>query len=208
MRKLLIFLKIFVILAFFSNGTLSYFTDVEKALGEIHAGFIDLKLSLDGCRYHDGVGAFIYEDDLKPGWSTSGKIYLKKARGSNSADEIEMKFRLRGDACYFASFLKVEELEFVMKNRRHHVSWNLLDERFNVSDVNGNGYIDLCDLSITGVENIRPALNGKPHCKENKEYMVFMTVKLVENAPNDLQGKKVTFDVDFTVYPEKKNPDS
>lgn len=202
-----------------SAGTLAYFTDSETSTGNTFtSGTMDLVL-VDG-----GTPTFTewwMTPDMKPGDETGGSLQIYNV-GTIEASEMNVSFAtietdlvtedsdtLPGSALNMSKLLKVTFMQYKDVSALNLNTVSMVGSSGPVSgsgitDLNGNGYIDLHDLSQTTLTlDAPPAVSSADHNNPHKELSI--NILFVDDVAysgnseknNDYQGDTTELLVQF-----------
>lgn len=203
-------------------GTFALFQDTESSTGNsVQAGTMDLGIHNNGSMQWDIHAA-------EPGViePESQDIHIENT-GSIRGDHLEIDFRnyemedndhnpsslasgpesdtMNDSAEGMARYIRVEEMTYepefadsqtlVYSAESRHVSGH------NITDANGNGYIDLADLAN---ETNDDALDGftPPQLNQDNSITFHMQILVDESMPNDYQGDITNTTVTFALHQE------
>ncbi len=181
-RILLSSVSIFASLALAVGATFAFFSDEGTSNDNVFAaGTLDLKLSDDTPETdQDDVTASFGGTALSPGDSVSGQLRLKNT-GTIAADHAEVA------VVNTNSDLSTPLDEVLEITTLDYDSLSVLSQ---LSDNNGNGWIDLDDLEALGLDNLALTDLATNHPLD-------LTVTFRSDADNSYQGDSV--DSDWTI---------
>lgn len=190
-------------------GTIAHFRDEESSTGNsVQAGTFDLILADSDEGFGENgnsVSGELTLSNAKPGDTFSGDIGLQNA-GSVEADHIELDFSYDeiessgpngnneadtqpGSAIGMAKQFEVTTL--------FYDSQNILS---TLSDANGNGRIDLDDLSSSANTGALDNLAPPPSANGGMESFLAEFRFADDPANNDYQGDKLTLTITFALH--------
>lgn len=207
-RLLLSTLAIFLVTGMAAGaGTSAWFQDTETSTGNtFSAGTLDLKLSDWNEGFGDGVAATWTMSNMTPGVTAVGpfSVYLQNS-GSTAAHHVEIRFSHTIDEATnpvpsdtnpasapgdLARWIQITLM-----------TYNGVNFLTRLSDANGNGFLDLEDVTLpTNAAEGGPLDNLSPP-PPNGGGMRALTMALAFNsgATNDIQGDILTTVVRFTL---------
>jgi len=210
-KLLLSILAIFLVIGLVGAGTFAWFQDTETSTGNTFtAGTMDLKVSDWDEGFGDGVSATWTMPNMTPGVTTVGPFSVSlQNSGSIAADHVEISFSHSIDeqtnppgqnpvesdtnpnsvAADLAKWIEITSITYT--------------DGFSgtLTDANGNGFLDLDDLTwaVNAAEG-GPLDNLSPPPPNSSGTRTFqMTLKFNAGATNDIQGDILTTTVTFTL---------
>jgi len=215
MNKKIIFASIFVIgmLALaMGYGTYAYFSSTRTSTGNIFtAGTLNLQLSNDYANWYDGVTAtWTSPSGWAPNASFTNTLYLKNV-GSVDAQVVYQDLTNLNDLDGLSNYIQVTEIS-------DSIPWGV-DPAYGTNyvvnfiprcDLNGDGKLSLAELASWGD---RKTTSGSPHpwdittsagetltsppptLPAGGTLGLRFTFKLMEETPNEMQGKTCTIDL-------------
>ena len=213
MRKFLLsMLAIFLVIGLVAGtGALAWFSDIETSTGNtLIAGTFDLKASDWDEGFGDGVSATWTMSNMQPGATTVGPFSVNlQNSGTVAGNHVEISFSH-----------SIDELANPVESDTNPAStpgemarWiEITSMTYNginflappapiITDANGNGFIDLDDLTWPAnaaeggpLDNLVPPL---PDSGGTRSFT--MTLKFNSGATNDIQGDTLTTTVTFTL---------
>ena len=207
MRKLLLsMLATFLVIGLVGASTFAWFQDTETSTGNtFSAGTMDLKVSDWNEGFGDGVSATWTMSNMTPGVTTVGPFSVSlQNSGSIAANHVEISFSHSIDeatnpvesdtnpnsvAADLAKWIEITSITYT--------------DGFSgtLTDANGNGFLDLDDLTwaVNAAEG-GPLDNLFPPPPNSSGTRTFqMTLKFNAGATNDIQGDILTTTVTFTL---------
>ena len=198
---LLSLIIISTVAALVSGVTFAFFRDTETSSGNTFtAGTLDLKIKDGDQSWSDGITTAEWEmTDMKPGDGPEyGSICFKNV-GSIEADHLEITcdYTIDENDCLeqetncanspddMAYYMEITEMTY-------YYDGNSIDCLPLISDTNGNGYKDLQDLKVSGVDNLPP-----PNDVGDEKVDIY--IKFREEAGNDFQGDTFKLTMIFTL---------
>jgi spore coat-associated protein N len=202
------------------GSSLAYFSDVETSTGNTYtAGTLDLEIkddsTFDPDPWGNGVDKTWVMENMIPGVSTVTNYIALRNVGSINEDHVEISFSNTIDeetdppglnpvesdsnptsqARDLAKWLQVTSMLY------SGVDLKTVIEAIPGYDVNGNGWLDLDDLSRSPVIIVDhgPLDDLTPPRLTGGEASLHMTVKLNAGASNDVQGDVLTTTVTLTL---------
>lgn len=165
-------------------GTFAYFNDTGQSTSNIFtSGTLDLKL--DG---QDDVSAIVSAGNFAPGDQVDGTLALSNEGSISSYDGQGHDVVLDISAAVTQTDADGQTTDMAQYLELASLSYDGNSQLANVTDANGNGYVDVDDLSSSSLTGLAdPGSAGK-----NFD----LAVQFHPDAGNDLQGDEV--DVTFT----------
>jgi spore coat-associated protein N len=209
--KKTLFLILAVILATgMIGGVFAYFTDVETSTGNVFtAGTLDLKISdYDESPPRDGVSTTWSMTNMIPGVSLSGPRHITLINtGSIPGNHVEISFSHEiNDEPDVESDTNKSSTTGEMARWLQIITMTYDDVEFlgtwatsghKLVDVNGNGFVDLEDVTMP--ENATALDNLPPPPTPGGETDFTMKLFFNGGATNDIQGDTLITTVTFTL---------
>jgi len=213
MKKLLLsILATFLVIGLVGTSSFAWFQNTETSTGNIfQAGTLDLQVKDDGIGdpdpWGDGVDLTWVMDDMIPGVSTVTNTVTLRNVGSISADHVEISFshsiidtpdvesdtEWSSDPEDLAKWLEITAMIYDAVNL-------LSAPEPQLTDANGNGWIDLEDVTMSPNIDVGGPLDNLPSPEDvDGEVTLSMTVSFRAEATNDIQGDTLTTTVTFTL---------
>ncbi|HET7325193.1 MAG TPA: TasA family protein [Halococcus sp.] len=192
-------------------GTMARFRDEESSTdNSVQAGTFDLKLGDNNQGFGDGVSGSWTFSNAKPGDEFNGVVYLENT-GSVPADHVELRFDYdeieasgngadEGDTQPNSAVGMAKQFEILQMEYPWGAS--ILDD---LTDANGNGIIDLDDLTqpanAAALDNLTPPPPaGDGFRNLNIRFRFADDSQFTGGSNNDVQGDKLTFTVTFALH--------
>jgi spore coat-associated protein N len=210
LKKTLFLILAVVLAAGMVGGVFAYFTDVETSTGNVFtAGSLDLKIGdKDEHPERDGVSLTWTMNNMVPGVSSVGPrsvnlintgtiagnhVEIIVSHEINDLPDVESDTNKDSTPGEMARWIQIvsmsyEEVSFVgLLPTPGHV----------IADVNGNGFIDLEDVTMAANEAALD--NLEPPVIPGGETVFTMQLLFNGGATNDIQGDTLTTTVTFTL---------
>ena len=184
------------------SGTWAFFSDIENSPGYSAASAnLDLKISDpdENGGGRDGVhDTWVMANALPGASTTSGSIWFRNA-GTIDADHLEIDVTNKvidppgpesdteEGTTDMDTVVQITKMEYVLDS-------TVINCLALLPDANGNGFIDLDDLEVQGIDNLPPPL--KSNFLSSR---LDMDLKFHESADNDYQGDKLYSEFAFTL---------
>lgn len=195
-----------LVAAMLSVGTFAYFSDTETSTGNTFvAGTLDLKVANGDEVFGDGVTATWTMDDMVPGVTTVTATMSLMNSSSVSGNHVEIAFSHTIDEATnpvesdtdpdsspsdLAKWIEITS-----------ITYNGVDLMTTLSDLNGNGWLDLEDVTLGANAAEGGPLDDLPTPLSNNAGVIGFAMSLAfrAEATNDIQGDILTTTIAFTL---------
>lgn len=193
-------------------GTAAYFQDTASSDGnDLRAGTLDLDV-------YDGTTLSWSLSNVAPGDGQIGRLEVNLANeGSLTADHLEIDVVNTGyedadgdlasdddgpesdtliGAAGMAAYVRVTQITYVDTDS------NLIDLAAPLTDVNGNGYLDLEDIADPANEGVLDDLDPPtPNAETVTEFLIDVTADA--SMPNRYQGDVLITEITFSLHQDE-----
>lgn len=203
-RVLMSVLIIAVAICLVAAATMAYFSDTETSSGNTFAaGTLDLKVADDNEGYGDGVTATWVMSNMMPGVSSVTNTMSLQNSGSIAADHLEIAFSHQIDEVTnpVESDTNPNSLPGDMAKWLEIISstYNGVNLMTTLTDANGNGWLDLEDVTLSPNTDVGGPLDDLPAPLANNvgTRSFAMSLFFRPEATNDIQGDILITTVTF-----------
>lgn len=212
MKKLLLpMLAALLVIGLAGAGTLAVFSDTETSTANTFtAGTLDLKVSDADEGFGEGVSATWVMSNMTPGVTTVGPLSVSlQNSGTLAADHVEISFShsidevtnpVESDTNPASAPADMAEWIEITSMIYNGVDF-LAAPAPTLSDVNGNGFIDLDDVTLSPNTDVGGPLDNLATLNPNNAGTRTLTMALAfdAGATNDIQGDILTTTVTLTL---------
>jgi predicted ribosomally synthesized peptide with SipW-like signal peptide len=210
-RLLLSVLAIFLVIGLVGAGTFAWFQDTETSTGNTFtAGTLDLKVADGNEGFGDGVSATWNMSNMAPGVAFVGPFSVGlQNSGSVAANHVEISFShnitdtpgVESDTNPNSAPADLARWIQIISMSYNGVTWVSPGVTHNLTDLNGNGFLDLEDVTLgANAAEGGPLDNLPPPLPNSVGFRAFaMTLRFNAGATNDIQGDILTTTVIFTL---------